>query len=214
MKNKKLKIAITGSIGSGKSTFCNFISEKGCPVIRADDISKDILKDDKEVKEKVMEEFGKESFINNEINKKFLSEKIFPNHENVIKINSILHPKVKKKIESLTKDYFKNHNIVFTEAALIYEAEMESMFDYVVLITADCEIRKMRVINERKLSEEDFHKRNDNQIKDEEKKKQADFVFENNGSIKELKEKANLLTTILEGLSSSTSTKTGSRTKE
>jgi len=203
MSRKKLKVAITGSIGSGKSSFCNFISEKGYPVIKADDLSKDILKNDKEVKQKVVKEFGKESFFNNEINKKFLAEKIFSDPENVVKINFILHPKVIKKIEELTDDYFKEHNIVFTEAALIYEADMESLFDYVVLITADYEIRKMRAINERKLSEEDFNKRNENQIKDEEKKKRADFVFENNGSKDELKQKVDLFITILMGLNSS-----------
>jgi len=203
LSKNKLKIGITGSIGSGKSTFCNFISEKGYPVIKADDLSKDILKDDKEVKQKVVKEFGKESFFNNEINKKFLAEKIFSDPENVVKINFILHPKVIKKIEELTGDYFKEHNIVFTEAALIYEADMESLFDYVVLITSDYEIRKMRAINEGKLSEEDFNKRNENQIKDEEKKKRADFVFENNGSKDELKQKVDLFITILMGLNSS-----------
>jgi dephospho-CoA kinase len=78
MKKNKMKIAVTGSIGSGKSSFCNFISELGYPVIKADDISKKILSEDKEIKAKVIKEFGEESFIDNEINKKFLSEKIFP----------------------------------------------------------------------------------------------------------------------------------------
>jgi dephospho-CoA kinase len=202
MNKNKLKVAVTGSIGSGKSSFCNFIFEKGFPVIKADDLSKNILKDDKEVKEKVIKEFGKDSFINDEINKKFLAEKVFSNPANVTKINNILHPKVKKKIEALNKEYFHEHNIVFTEAALIYEADMESMFDYVVLITADYEVRKMRTVNKGELNEEDFRKRNENQIKDEEKKKRADFVFENNSTLEKLKEKVNLIITVLEGLTS------------
>jgi len=200
MRINKLKVAITGNIGSGKSTFCNFITAKDYPVINADDISKNILKEDKSIKKKVIKEFGNESFINNEINKKFLAEKIFSNPGNVIKINMILHPKVKQKVEELTKVHFKNHNIVFTEAALIYEAEMESMFDYVVLITSDERIREKRIVSEGKLNSEEFLRRNDNQIKEEEKKKRADFIFENNGSKDELKEKVNLLITILNGL--------------
>jgi len=210
MNKKKLKVAVTGSIGSGKSSFCNFISENGYPVINADDLSKAILKEDQEVKGKVIKEFGKESFIKNEINKQFLAEKAFSNPANVIKINSILHPRVKKKIEELTKEYFKENEMVFIEAALIYEAEMESMFDYVVLITADYKLRKMRAIKEGKLSEEDFRKRNENQIKDEEKRKRADFVFENNGSISELKEKTGLFISILKGLGSSLSSRSSS----
>ena len=200
MIEKKIKVAVTGNIGSGKSSFCNFLSEKGYPVINADAVSKNILSEDGEIKKKVIKEFGKESFVNNEINKKFLAEKVFSDPVKVLKINSILHPKVKNKIESLANEYFMKYDIVFTEAALIYEADMESMFDYVVLITADYKIRKKRTTENAKLSEKDFDKRNDNQIKDEEKKKRADFVFENNLGINELRQKAGLLISILNGL--------------
>jgi dephospho-CoA kinase len=200
MIEKKIKVAVTGNIGSGKSSFCNFLSEKGYPVINADDVSKNILSEDGEIKKKVIKEFGEESFVNNEINKKFLAEKVFSDPVKVLKINSILHPKVKNKIESLANEYFIKYDIVFTEAALIYEADMESMFDYVVLITADYKIRKKRTTENAKLSEKDFDKRNDNQIKDEEKKKRADFVFENNLGINELRQKAGLLISILNGL--------------
>jgi len=200
MIEKKIKVAVTGNIGSGKSSFCNFLSEKGYPVINADAVSKNILSEDGEIKKKVIKEFGEESFVNNEINKKFLAEKVFSDPVKVLKINSILHPKVKNKIESLANEYFIKYDIVFTEAALIYEADMESMFDYVVLITADYKIRKKRTTENAKLSEKDFDKRNDNQIKDEEKKKRADFVFENNLGINGLRQKAGLLISILNGL--------------
>lgn len=200
MPKKKFKVAITGSIGSGKSTFCNFIAEAGFLVIKADDISKRILKDDKDVKEKVVKEFGKDSFKNNEINKKFLAEKIFSDPVNVAKINSLLHPKVKDKVEQLIEKELKENDLVFTEAALIYEAEMEDMFDYVVLITADKDVREKRTISDGRLSKEEFRKRNENQVRDEEKKKRADFVFENDSSIEELKQKANFLITLLKGL--------------
>ncbi len=205
MCKKKFKIAITGSIGSGKSTFCNFLAGKGYPVIKADDISKQILAEDKDVKEKVIKKFGKDSFTNNQINKKFLADKIFSNPANVVKINSILHPKVKKKVDELIQEQLINNDILFTEAALIYEAEMENMFDYIVLITAKDNVRMKRVIANGKMTEEEFKKRDENQIRDEEKKKRADFIFENNGNINELKQKADFFIKILTGLGSSKS---------
>ncbi|HSR18993.1 MAG TPA: dephospho-CoA kinase, partial [Ignavibacteriaceae bacterium] len=128
MNNTKLKIAVTGSIGSGKSSFCRMIEERGYPVIRADDISKEILGSDKKVREEVEKIFGKESFINNQINKKFLAEKIFNDSQKVLKINSILHPHVIKKINELMNEALTKHDLVFVEAALIYEASMEDMF--------------------------------------------------------------------------------------
>ena len=55
---KKIKVAVTGNIGSGKSTFTKFLFESGFPVILADDISKEILACDNEVREEIVKEFG------------------------------------------------------------------------------------------------------------------------------------------------------------
>lgn len=195
MADKKIKIAITGSIGSGKSTFADFISEEGYTVIKADDISKEILATDSDVKAEVVKIFGTESFNGDEINRKYLAEKIFSNPENVMIINSILHPLVIKKIKELMNQELKIRDKVFVEAALIYEADMEEIFDYVILVTADKETRFKRKSGELNLN--DFGQRDGNQIPDEEKKKRADFIFENNGSVEELKSKARLLLSLL-----------------
>ncbi len=195
MADKKIKIAITGSIGSGKSTLTDFIIERGYTVIKADDISKEILATDSEVKKEVVKIFGIESFIGNEINRKYLSEKVFSNTENVMIIDSILHPLVIKKINELMREELKTRDKVFVEAALIYEAEMEDIFDYIVLVTADKEIRFQRKSVE--MNRSNFEKRDANQIPDEEKKKRADFIFENNGGVEELKSKAHLLLALI-----------------
>jgi dephospho-CoA kinase len=195
MLKNKLKIAITGNIGSGKSAFSKMIEERGFKVLKADDISKEILTTNPEVKKKIIEEFGQESFIEKEINRKYLAEKVFSNPLNVQVINSILHPFVIEKIHSLIKDELRLKDKVFVEAALIYEADMEEMFDFVILISANQDIRYLR--KSETMSKEDFEKRNNNQISEEEKKKRADFIFENNGRLEELINKADLLLTLL-----------------
>jgi dephospho-CoA kinase len=195
MTDKKIKIAITGSIGSGKSTFTEFITEEGYTVIKADDVSKEILTNDNGVREKVINSFGKESFNGSEINRKYLAEKVFSDPEKVMIINSILHPLVIIKINELMRKELNSRDKVFVEAALIYEADMEEMFDYVVLITANKELRYKRKSTE--LSLNDFERRDANQIPDEEKKKRADFIFENNEDIGKLKSKALLLLNLL-----------------
>ena len=198
MGNKnKLKIAITGSIGSGKTTFSNFIKENGYPVIFADDISKAILAKDLQVRKLISENFGRQAYTGNKINKKFLAENIFSDPLKLKKINSILHPLVREKIGELSGKYFLKNNLIFIEAALIYESKIEKMYDFVVLITTDKDIREQRSINSKKFSREDFRKRNNAQLDEEKKIKMADFVFYNNGSKKELKKKALLLISIL-----------------
>ncbi len=195
---KKIKVAITGNIGSGKSTFTKFLSEKYYPVIYADEISKKLLSSDLGIRKKVIEEFGAKSYSEEGVNNKYLADKVFSDSKLLKKINTILHPAVRTQIESLSKDFFKTNNIIFVEAALIYESKIEKMFDLVVLIITDEELRLKRTIQMNKLSKQDFFNRNKSQIDDTSKIKKADFVFINNGSIDELKAKANLLTKLLE----------------
>lgn len=191
MKNK-LKIAVTGNIGSGKSEFCKIAENYGFIVIRADDISKDLLVNDEVVKEKVRKIFGSESYKNDKPDFKYLANIVFNDVEKLHKLESILHPIVIKKIQKLTDETLINHNVVFVESALVYEANIEDKFDYVVLITAPREIRLKRKL-QTGLSEEDFISREKNQIPDDEKKKRADFIFSNDKSLKEIEQHFKIL---------------------
>ena len=187
-----MKIAITGNIGSGKSTFTKFAEDAKYPVLRADGISKEILSTDKEVRELIIKEFGKQSFKDGKPEVRYLATEVFSDPAKLAIIESILHPRVIESIEKSAAELIKNNKVVFIEAALIYEADMEDMFDYVVLITAQRDLRLARKISSG-ISEEDFYKREANQIPEEEKKKRADFIFSNDTSIEDLKMKFNLL---------------------
>ena len=187
-----IRVAITGNIGSGKSTFADYLNSKGYPVLNADNISKEILSSDQEVKSQIINEFGSDSFSDDKVNKKFLAATVFLNPEKLIKLNSILHPKVLSNIDSLIESKYKNNIVVFVEAALIYEIGMEINFDYVVLITADYEIRLQRSIAANNFKEEEFESRENNQIPQDAKKKHADFIFSNNSTEDDLFEKAEL----------------------
>ena len=193
MSKKNFTVAITGGIGSGKSTFSEFLREKDYPVIFADDLSKELLKNNKKVKKEIIELFGSSAYNGNEINTNFLSTEVFSDPHKLQKINSILHPKVIKQINREVEELKRNNKLIFVEAALVYEANIEQLFDYVVLITADEEIKKQRTVDSKKFSSEEFDKRIQNQIKDEEKRKRADFVFFNNTTTNDLKTKADLL---------------------
>lgn len=193
---KKISVGITGSIGSGKSEFTKIAEQSGFPVLRADDISKEILDNNPDVKKQVIKKFGQESFLNDKPNKKYLAEIVFSNPSKLRELERILHPLVIKEIEKKKNEIFKINNVIFIESALIYEADLEELFDFVVLITADREIRLRRKLSQA-MTEEDFLKREMNQIPDEEKRKRADFIFLNNGSVDELKAKFHLLLTIL-----------------
>lgn len=197
---KKLKVAVTGNIGSGKSSFCKLLEEMNYTVIKADEMAKDLMANDPNIKSQIIKQFGSSAYTKEGLNKSYLAEKIFSNEDNLLRMNLIVHPAVVKKVEQLMKESLKKADIAFHEAALIYEADIEEMFDVVVLITADYKVRLKRKQQSDNYSEAEFAKRNSNQIPDDEKIKRADFVFENNGTLDELKTKAQLLITVLKGM--------------
>lgn len=197
---KQIRAAITGGISSGKSTFSSYIKSKGFPVILADDISNDLLESDEKVRSKVINIFGKNAYKDGKPDRKFIAEKVFSDPQKLHRLNSILHPAVINKINSLIEKDHKAEKIIFIESALVYEADIEDSFEYIILITADHNIRLERSLQSGEFSKEDFEKRNENQIPDEEKKKRADFVFINNGTKEDLLKKADLLLLSLNSL--------------
>ena len=198
MSKQKIKVAITGNIGSGKTLFSNYIEVEGFVVLKADEIGKEVLADDEKVKQKIIKLFGAGSYINGKPDTKYLAQNVFSNLGKVRKINSVIHPAVISIINKKMNEELNLKPVVFVEAALIYEADMEEMFDFVVLISADEKLRMERKKSSISLSEEEFLKRDHNQIPDSEKRKRADFIFENNSTMADLKAKANLLLMMLQ----------------
>jgi len=178
--SKKIKIGLTGGIGSGKSTVADFLRSKGIPVLDADAIAKDIMNSNDSVKEKLVAEFGKETYLNGKLNKEFLSSEIFISPKKIEKINSIVHPVVIKTLTYKMEKALGTNDVVLAEAALIFEAEMEDMFDYIFVITADEETRIARVMERSNLTRDEVVRRIKNQIHEKEKIAAADFVFFNN----------------------------------
>jgi dephospho-CoA kinase len=187
---KKLVIGITGGIGSGKSSVSKIYEDSGFIVIKADLIAKNIIQNDIEVANRIKKEFGDETFQNNQLNAKYLANIVFNSEEKLKKLNSIVHPATINKISEEIKKYQISEKIIFVEAALIFEAKMEELFDFILLVTADEEIRIERVSNRDHISKADISKRIANQILEKIKKSKSDFIIENNKSLDELKSKS------------------------
>jgi dephospho-CoA kinase len=187
---RKLKIGVTGGIGAGKSELSKFYVDKGETVIIADDVAKNLLNENKEIQNEIIDEFGAEAFDSGKMNVKYLAEKVFTNEKNVKKINSIVHPAAIKEIDKLMNECLKNSDLVFCESALIYEAGMEEMFDYILTVSAAENIRISRVADRDKSSKEDVKMRMINQMSEEQKKQLSDFIIYNDSSITDLHTKA------------------------
>lgn len=178
----KLKIAITGNIGAGKSLACEYLINKGYKVLFADIIAKKIMSSDIHVISQIKENFGKKSYTEGELNTAYLADEVFSDPSNVALINSIVHPVVIKEIQTKFKRLLHTRNVVFVEAALIFEAGMENLFDYVLLIDADEQVRFSRLQERNNMEYDDFRKIEDSQLPVEMKKEKSHFTIHNNGT--------------------------------
>lgn len=194
-------IGITGGIGSGKSTIATWISEKGYSVLSSDEIAKQEMSSNEELKSKLIEEFGENIYLENgELNKTLLSDLIFDiSNSQVKKINQIVHPyaidAIMNQLEALANG---GNKLLFVESALMFESGMAEGYDYVVTVFTDEKNVLERVQSRSGLSEEKIRTIMKSQLNPIEKKKLADFVIDNNGTVDELRESFDSLFPILE----------------
>ena len=184
---KKLVIGITGGIGSGKSTVSEIISQNNYTVLKADDIAKKIMSEDSKIISEISSKFGIESYIDGKLNKKYLADKVFNNPEKIGLINSIIHPPTIEFIRKESQIILQKSDLVFVESALVFEAKMEDLFNYILLITSLEDTRIKRVLNRDLESMSEIKSRIMNQIPEEQKRGKSDFVIENNSTLEELK---------------------------
>lgn len=185
---KKLTVAITGNLGSGKSTVCRFIEKQGYPVIYADLLAKSLYTGSPELKDRIIAEFGEGIYTEQGFNSSALASIVFNDEIKLYKLNAIIHPIVIAENERLMREALKNSSLVFHEAALIFEADMLKYFDFIVVVNAPEELAMNRVKESRGITEEEFVLRRDKQLPAEFKAKNADYVIENAGSIEDLEQ--------------------------
>ena len=171
-------IGVTGGIGSGKSIIGQILSTMGYPVYYSDQEAKWVMNNDPELRKELIAVFGKEAYLDNELNRTFLAEKIFTSPELKEKINQIVHPKVRKRFS----DFVANSSspFVFNEAAILFETGGYKDFDATILVIADKETRIQRVMQRDTITREQVEARMNNQWSDEQKLKLASHVISNN----------------------------------
>lgn len=187
-QKSRLKIGITGGIGSGKSLACRYLEELGCKVIYADKIAKELYASNKALLKKLAGEFGKSILnIDGTLNRINARKVIFSNKKNIKRVNSIVHPFVFREMDRIVAAI--KDRIIFFEAAIMFESGSYKRMNYVVLIYADKKTRIKRIINRDGVKRRDVLKLMKLQLDEREKLKRADFVIKNNSTAAELKKK-------------------------
>lgn len=178
----KVRLGITGGIGSGKSFLSKLLIKKGIPVFDSDFEAKRLMLTDDEIIFSLKSLLGEHVYQDGEINKPLLASYIFTSAENASKVNSIVHPYVKNEFLNWADRYFLlGYNIVAIESAILFEAGFNDIVDKIVMVHAPLEIRVDRVIERDNTNREKVMDRIKSQMDDDVKISMSDFVIENDG---------------------------------
>lgn len=174
------KIGLTGGIGSGKSIICDILKIMGYPIFNSDDEAKLLMVNNQEVIQQIKDVFGEEAYLRNSLNRPFLASKIFNDESLKAELNNIVHPAVRSSFDKWAKK--QKANLVFNEAAILFETGAYKSFDYTVLVTAPESIRVNRVIARDNTTTEEVQQRMKNQWKDDFKRELASYVIINDNT--------------------------------
>ena len=174
-----IKVAVTGNIGSGKSEFINFISKLGLYYISSDVIISNLYKDFK-TRSIILQKLN--------LNEKNYKQEIISNIHNEIfnrQLKKAIYPFLYSKKKILSQKH-KTYQPIFYEVPLLYEENLSHDYNITVLIKADINKRRQRVLN-RGVSRNYFTLMNSKQINENIKKNKSTFTLDNNGSILNLR---------------------------
>ena len=176
-----IKIGITGNIASGKTTVSNFFKNKNAFIFNADKEAKSHIKNHSSLQKKIVSTFGYNIVLGNSIDFKKLSEIAFVNKKNQNILNGLIWPEVSILIDNAYKDALKNKYKYFVvDAALLFEANFQHFFDYIILVIANKELRIKRAIERKTIDLYQIKKRMALQMPDNKKISLCDFVIKNN----------------------------------
>jgi dephospho-CoA kinase len=185
-------IGLTGGIGSGKSTVSQILAELGAFVIDADKVGHEIYLPGKEAWQQVTAAFGRDILAPDQtIERKKLGALIFGSDEARKKLNEIVHPlmfqDIDRRIKAKRTTGFTKPIVI--EAAILIEANWLPLADEVWLIVTNKTAVIDRVATQRGMAAKDTEARIASQLSDGERRKHAQVVIENNGSLEELQQK-------------------------
>lgn len=182
------RIAVTGGIGSGKSTLVRALSQFGYPVFDADRLAAEVVLQP-EIKSKIEELFGAGAYATGDTGdltyqRAWVRDQVFADEFKRKSLESIIHPALFKNFEDICRrlESIAGGVWVFYEAALIFEAGREAHFDAVVSVLTPEHERRMRLKASRGLTDEVISAIFAAQVSDHVRRSRSNFVFENEGS--------------------------------
>ncbi len=171
------KVGITGGIGSGKSTVCRMLAERGVALYNADSRAKELMASSESLRRALIENFGAETFTAEGLNRQYLAARVFNDAEQLRLLNSLVHPAVVADFEAWAEE--QEGQYVLFESAILFEAGLEDRVDSVVAVMAPESLRVERVMARDGHIREQVVARIKNQMSDDERSDRSKYSIVN-----------------------------------
>lgn len=193
-------IGLTGGIGSGKSTVAKLLKERGCYVIDADKIAREIVQPGQPALSELADAFGQD-ILNEDgsLNRGLLAQRAFADKQQTQKLNDITHPRINQRTNELIEAARDTQEFTLYDMPLLVDKGLHEDMDYTVVVVVEEDERVRRLVASRGLDADDARARIRAQVTDEQRRAVADFVIDNNGSVDELDGQVDKVMEILRG---------------
>ena len=171
------KVAVTGGIGSGKSTLCDIFRKSGVPIYNSDEHAKRLMNENADIRRDIISNFGEQCYINGDLNREYLSSIVFSDREKLSLLNSIVHPRVITDFELWAT--VQDAPFVILECAILFEANFDKYIDVSICVLAPLPLRIARVISRDGLTKEQVESRIASQISDDEIHRRSTYCVVN-----------------------------------
>jgi dephospho-CoA kinase len=171
------KIGVTGGIGSGKSTVCELLRDRGVAVYDSDSRAKQLMAESEALREQLIAAFGAECYNAEGLDRAFLASKVFGNEEALQQLNSIVHPAVRADFQAWAEQ--QSSPYVVLESAILFEAGFETEVDATLAVMAPMPMRLERTMARDGVDKESVMRRMEHQLSDDELHRRASRTIVN-----------------------------------
>ena len=181
-------VGLTGGIASGKSTVAKILQRLGAAIVNADELAREVVEPGREAWTEIVAAFGPQVLQGDQnLDRQKLRALIFNQPEARKRLESIIHPRVRALAEErIGQHAASGYSVVIYEVPLLFEGNLQEWLRPVILVACDIETQTARLQERDHLTAADAQKHIAAQMSLAEKRRLADYIIENNGSLEDL----------------------------
>ncbi len=183
-----MNIGLTGGIATGKSTVSGMLSRRGALIIDIDRIAREVVEPGKPALLAIVERFGQAVLQpDGTLDRQKLGAIVFSDPSERKALEQITHPAIRAVMKERMQEYEREYpdRLTVVDVPLLYESRLESYFEKVMVVYVPRHEQKRRLMERDRLTGEEAEQRLNAQMDIEEKKRRADIVIDNSGSLEE-----------------------------